>query len=683
MLSRIHQSRVHVKIFVYVIAFALCLVSFCTDTPICHADEQEIVFSGTEQERIEFVHMLFAKLTYDYMDGYEGQCVAAYVNDHPELYDGEIWENSGITYTQLYDSIVGEWEIYKIYNNNKTTGLYAAAFKKDNQVILAFRGSEMFTDAFALDESNDWTGTDFRFALLNELSGQFENADNCYKSLLRKLKIDGVDADITLTGHSLGGALVTYESLVTGVYGYSFDGACGHVIDLVYFYQYLNIDTFSGVDQIQFCNYTDAEGYPVADIIQHTYAEDMFQIDRKTFLEGLNENTLIPQIAAAGSHIVWSDLAYEGNCVYFTEEIGVNEQGYTYAPEEKTTFDITKNILEAGTEAFDGGLPWGQAVSNLNYEYMLGALSGAVKDGRVVLGTTGNDTLCAYDGIGVNGAFAVNTVLYGGGGDDILIGYTADDVLVAGEGNDILEGNLGNDTYLIDAASEQNIVIRDVGGERTTIILRGFNFNKADNLKWNEEGKIEFGNGQEITLDVSQDAVQIVFYGYDAGRMKLLGTFADVSGNLSDYSTENDGVMDDSSEEKYVVLLEGRGSFDIYDENGQTYSVNNMEAASFQDVEKDFGKAYINGTNGNESILLIFNREYEVYVTNEDARVNMALGRYTDSEGMVACERKYNRNFDHYKVLFSDMELDDGTQGDITWQDAVYSGLGILQDMFR
>ncbi len=681
----IYRKRYHLyrRVFSFVATLLICFISVSADVPVCRAETQEIVFSGTEQERIEFVHMLFAKLAYDYLDGYEGRSVAEYVNDNPELYAGEIWEGSGITYTALYDSIVGDWEIYKVFNDNKTTGLYAAAFKRDNQVILAFRGSEMFTDEFALDESNDWTGTDFRFALLNELSGQFENADDCYKSLLRKLSLDGVDAELTLTGHSLGGALVTYESLVSGLYGYSFDGACGHVIDLVYFYQYLNIDDFSGVDDILFCNYTDAEGYPVADIIQHTNSACMFQIDRETYLDGLNENTLIPQIAAAGSHIVWSDLAYEGNCVYFTEQTEADEQGYTYAPKEAVTLDITKNILEAGAETFDGGLPWCHGNAGLDYEYMLGALTGVVKDGRVVLGTTGRDTLCAYDGIGVSGAFSVNTVLYGGGGDDILVGYTADDVLVAGEGNDIMDGHLGNDTYVIDPAPEQKTVIRDIGGERTTVVLRGFKLNKPDSLICNGDGSIELVNGQILELHAAQKNEQVVFYAYDDGKMKRLGTYADMAGAPQCDATDSDAVTNDSPDgEKYVVLLEGRGTFRICDAAGSAYSVNNLNDG-FQTIDMDYGKAYVNGTEGAESILLILNDEYEVYVTNEDARVNMAIGRYSDSEGMTACERKYNRNFSDYKVLFSGAELDDGMQGDITWQDALYSGLGILHNMFQ
>ena len=75
---------------------------------------QDIVFVGTEEEQKEMLHLLFAKLSYDYLDDYEGMSVQEYVEANSELYNGEIWKNSGISYEALYSSVVGEWEIFTL-----------------------------------------------------------------------------------------------------------------------------------------------------------------------------------------------------------------------------------------------------------------------------------------------------------------------------------------------------------------------------------------------------------------------------------------------------------------------------------------------------------------------------------------------------------------------------------------
>ena len=53
MLSHIKRYYLHRKIYAYVIAFLICFISFSADVPVCRAEEQEIVFSGTEQERVD------------------------------------------------------------------------------------------------------------------------------------------------------------------------------------------------------------------------------------------------------------------------------------------------------------------------------------------------------------------------------------------------------------------------------------------------------------------------------------------------------------------------------------------------------------------------------------------------------------------------------------------------------
>lgn len=656
---------------------AVLVISGSTNTLRAEAGGtyDSIEFSGSEQELEEMRHLLFAKLAYDYLDGYEGKTIEEYVSAEPDLYSGEIWEGSGITYDSLYSSIIGEWEIYEVFNRNDETGFYAVAFRQDNRAILAFRGSEMFTEEFALDESNDWTGTDFKFAVFNELSRQFDDADNCYMKLQKLLAADGISAEITFAGHSLGGALVTYESLVSGVYGYSFDGASGHVTDLVYYYKCLDIDNFAGIDDIKFCNYTDAPGYAVADMIQHTNCESIYQIDRKTNLDNLNENTLIPRLASAGSHIIWSCVGHEGNRVFFNDAVNTGENGYTYAPYCEVCLDINRNLIETVCEG----------TSNFIYDYeeMLGSLFGVVKDGRVMLADSDGAVMYAYEGIGVSSAFNVNTVMYGGSGSDSLYGYVGDDVLIAGMSkddsvHDILDGSLGNDVYIIDGGASDRVSIRDIGGSETSIILRNTDVRDISDISielLGHEGAMVIGNdGPICTPTLAQLHEHVKIYTYDNRKLKYIGSLADISGHedIPSYNYENN---------KYVVMLEGKGTLSLYDEGEKT--------ASFTDVSqgngvlyKDYGVIYINRNSGSESILMVLDDKYDVRVSNYDKRVDLALGVYDDENGMIACERKYNRKFNEYKILFNESSLDDGEQGNVSWEDAVDAGINLISSLF-
>ena len=60
---------------------------------------------------------------------------------------------------------------------------------------------------------------------------------------------------------------------------------------------------------------------------------------------------------------------------------------------------------------------------------------------ETIIGGAGNDTIT-----GVNGLYGSSLTLYGGGGNDILIGSSAADTLVGGTGNDSLAGGKGNDS---------------------------------------------------------------------------------------------------------------------------------------------------------------------------------------------------------------------------------------------
>ncbi len=656
---------------------------------------------GEVDENDELTHLLLAKLVYDYLDGYEGKTVKEYVNANPKLYSDEIWEESGVTYEELYNLMIGDWEIYSICNHNDTTGFYAVAFRKDKKLVVAYRGSEMFTDEFALDESNDWTGTDFKFALFNELSAQFEDADAFYKMIVCKLSMEGITGrktTITLTGHSLGGALCAYESLKSGCYGYSFDGACGHIIDLTYFYGYLDIDSFTGtddLDNIPFVNYTDTTGYEVADLIQHTNADYMYQVDRKTNLEGLNEYTLIPKTADAGSHIIWSTLKAEDGMVTFTDKVDAGFNGYTYEPYGPIYLDITKNVIEAGMENVNFDTPWNIIdYENIDYQQLAGSLTGIVKNGRVVLASSQGGVVTAYDYAGVNSAFDLDTVMYGGKGDDHLIGYVDDDVLISGTGTDILDGNLGNDTYVIDKNPGKVTTIRDIGGAKTTIILRNSSVTKLDKLKVDKNGRLQLGDNQYIVLDIATKAENVQLFTYNNGKLKAIGSLADLGSNEVSKIYKDSYCNQFKGDGMNVVFVEGISTIEYASPNMTTRDTitNDVDRASDTEdacdstvtyKEYSWGVAYVDTSMVNPSICLIVdNDDIEMGSTvmvNSNEKCNLAVGVIDENNLFLGCDRKYSLKFKLYEVNFERVSTNGSAQGEVDWVDAIVGGINILE----
>ncbi len=679
---------------VIALILSFCMIALYTQPVYATEDMTTPVESfGEEGEQQELEHLLLAKLVYDYLDGYEGKTVEEYLNDNQELYSGEIWENSGITYIGLYGIVIGDWEIYDICNHNTTSGFYAVAFKNDDRVIIAFRGSEMFTEEFALDESNDWTGTDFKFALFNELSTQFDDADAFYKLVVKALAKEGIkesDINITLTGHSLGGALCAYESLISGKFGYAFDGACGHIIDLTYYYGYLDIDNFTGTDDaenILFCNYTDVEGYGVADLIQHTYADYMYQVDRETNLDGLNEYTLIPKTADAGSHIIWSTLQADNGTVTFTNTVN------TYEPYGPVYLDITKNVIEAGMENVNFDTPWNIIdYENIDYEQLAGSLTGLIKNGRVVLSSSYGGVVTAYDDVGVNSAFDIDTVMYGGKGDDHLIGYVSNDVIIAGTGTDTLDGNLGDDTYIIDKNPGNVTTVRDIDGDKTTIILRNTSVNKIKGLSVDIDGRIGLGDNQYIDLDIATNPQNVLLYTYSNGRLRSLGTLDELGEDDIERIYKDDYSVAFSDKGKRIVFLEGVGTYNVYDNQGNMVATITNDVEHTSDIEDacdstvevadyQFGMAYIDTSIVNPSLFIVMEDSYELNVDTSD-KCNLAIGVIDENNSFVGCDRKYSIRFRDYDVKFNLVSAYGSEQGEVDWVDTLVEGINILDQWF-
>ncbi len=506
----------HISVMLFVSIIILTFVDFSAKAEGKDTPYENVTFSGDEAETKEFEHLLLAWLVYEDVSEYVGRSVADYVDAHDELYDKEIWTDSGITYKAVYNSIIGDYMIYSVCDENNDSGMYAVTFTRDTEAIIAFRGSDSVFENSMLDESNDWIHTDFRFALLNSLSRQFDDATTYIKTVKKDLMFSGVQYNLDYTGHSLGGALVAYASITTGNYGYSFDGACGHVIDLIFYENYLDIYNLDGSEAMNFCNYTDDTGYPAADLIQHTNAGAYYQIDRKTDVSNLTENTLVPKVTTAASHLIWSTVRYDGNTLCFSEKVNPDEDGYTYAPKGEVKIDTMQGVDEVPGTVLDIIIQSG----GLNFSEIIGTLTSTVKSRRVVISGVEGGTVMAENFASFFGGYKSGTLMYGSVSDDKLKGTEHNDVFVAGKGNDHLIGGDGDDKYVVDINPSGTLIIEDTSGY-SRIMLRDMNFDGVDNVNI-VDNTIILPDNQKIKLDIDE-MDKVIIYTYNNGRIKKLG----------------------------------------------------------------------------------------------------------------------------------------------------------------
>ena len=468
--------------------------------------------TGTPQEGLsdEILHLIFADMAYARIPAScKGDTVSEWLNKktYLEIPSGKAgYDESELSQT-LFDSgplnrllvygMVGDWTIADVIDGE--AGYAAVVYQKDDRTVIAYRGSE--DGPASIGKGEDWW-VDAEFALFNVLDGrQFGAALDTYRAY------EG-SGTVTVTGHSLGGALVTYVSTLTGVQGYSFDGAAGHVIDLTYLFEPMNID-FHSKDQMSFINYTDPPGVQTfgADLIQHT---------NEALLPGICYETN-PHAVQLYSALFWTHQQYsntrpsaDGTRLEF---MPVAEQ---HTPMDNWYASVDYSFLGIATGGIGGalsglllgGLP-GVLIgggSGFTWGYAVGRL---IKVGNVHLGTAENDEISVLkriDNILDITAAVTENVMYGGDGTDVLIGAASGDTLIPGGLDaDLLSGGLGSDVYLLDLQKPGTVTISDASGADVIRLRHAADITEASisplglNAASNAYG-FSFGDGRTVYL---------------------------------------------------------------------------------------------------------------------------------------------------------------------------------------
>ena len=612
-------------------------------------------------DNIVMAFTALAKLAYStHSQDFLGKTVREFVEDgaHLEYKNGTntIWNYTDYSYTMFYTELIGDFIIMDVMDNNDHNGFYGVCLQNphDGAYIIAYRGSQgggiastisnAALGAVGAQTSNDWS-TDMLFAVQNELGDQFADALDFYHSV----KAAAAGKTVILTGHSLGGALAGYVSLITGAPAIAIDGAVGQIIDVAFWQDYLFTGGFDGIGAgTNLVNVTDKIGVsPGADIIQATHPQAYPMITYEP--AGMNfQNEQYGSLL--NSHMQLSFITYQSG------NLQLGERAARYYNQERWSNDI-QNWIPTWDEFIEDKIkgaaldlvlpPWLTALVDI--------LTTLSERGRVQLGTTGEDHITAPHLIVID-SFATN-IQFGGDGADCLTGYSAADVLAAGgsgKGTDILDGQGGHDIYIIDRNSTYTI-INDPGSG--TIFLRGWDKNA---IKINDAGEYVRITGKEGSVLVQKKRSAFgsggkypVILINEENRIECLlcenvFDIVDAESSLNSVrllSTRSE--VQQTTAAMRLVNLRGTGQVRFFDAAGNLLTWENESGttvSSFSNltndsiVYTDFGYFYgYSDAEGEASMVLyLFNSGCTVELG--EGFTDAALGQYDEAESYILAE---------------------------------------------
>lgn len=152
-------------------------------------------------------------------------------------------------FLEYFGDLLEEWKIY--YVDNKTahvfgkeaSGFYSVVFRKEEEYVIAYRGSEKFP---LEDAYKDFIETDLAIGL-GKIPLQFYEGVEVYYELVNRHKIP--HKNITLTGHSLGGGIAQYVALTVDKnsniipYTYTWNAVGINRDGIVSILDYINLNT--------------------------------------------------------------------------------------------------------------------------------------------------------------------------------------------------------------------------------------------------------------------------------------------------------------------------------------------------------------------------------------------------------------------------------------------------------
>jgi uncharacterized protein YjdB len=476
----------------------------------------------------------------------------------------------------LFKQELSDWVIDSVVNNNNSSGFCAVVLKNkySNNYTIAYRGSEGLNGDISKTNfkefMRDWVTTDFA-EMMGYLSPQFTEAVSTYDALQQSHP----DANIMVTGHSLGGTLANYVSYTRNVKARTFNSLYCMATSF-----FRNPDDtskyFSGIDE-------DSNGTNVATFKRADYV-NIFDNSIAGYV-GMafhKDKTSIVTASTYGS----SDGALNHS---LSSLIHVSDQTqHTYAL-NNATGDAICHIKDSPDITKDGFLTVRVAYN---------AVSLRNSNSYTMLGYSSNDFYRGDSSIFGNSKDAV----FGGAGDDEIYTFRNSDVLVGGTGNDELHGGDGNDLYVYNNGDGVDVIDDPQG--KDVIHINGYTSSDVLNkyIDPNDRNYLDITINSKVIMKVNlnkqtNSSIDIVYNNsseaincdtYIINHPLLWLQKYDCPVKVQFINSNGEVVAELGDEEKQII-----------NEYGYFYSVKNQETGEYEKTAYVFGdlKTKVIGTD--------------------------------------------------------------------------------------
>ena len=592
-----------------------------------------------------------------------------------------------IVYGQEYGQNVSSWKVLKDLGNN-ASGVYetlnsfaAVAYgrydtnNKLQEIVIAYRGT---------DSILDWTPSNLQI-LLTLTPSQKNKAIEFYDKVAENY--EGID--ITITGHSLGGALAQYVASLKQEPAITFEAP--------------GIDIPSGGTSENIINYVNMND-PVGSYREHI-GETRYYLPDGMYADSKDENNNPKNEFKPHSDYLDQDFSkyitlpegYSWNAskalaLYLYDVKNDSNLAGDVVQSLKTLFGLTSNTLKEAVETAQavfgetGRMDIIREFRDGDTSYIIGS---QYKEN--IIATANNDIIWGNQGQDGFRGLGGDDKIYGGAGDDIITGDTGNDYLNGGSNYDFYYFHTGDGHDILEEVDEWSLSAAGVyyytkrgalyvDGVR----LMGGRYNAETNTYEAFQSGISYEwSGINYTdLTINYGAFDsIVIKNFNNGNLGIIfdNSVTTNRANIPNQLTRNKQVPIDLFRDKGVVIDDIGLQF--YDVNTQkTYDVVNCEAT--ERLLKSYGENFSNAELDEQNRYMLIEEGEKIKLTHTPVDTSVLVQDMQDTISGTMKEQTDLAIQDDIYIPTSSAE------GSPTLQDVYYqyttkpSGGGILSGIF-